>query len=117
MQEKWRDEWTALQADKFGYRAPNGENYPDMFDRARPFLDEIAQHPAERIAIVSHGMIGKVMMGIALGLNDTQTLAINQANDVIFITAQAEGASTLSHYIGGEGPFHGTPGRAIQTSA
>lgn len=59
---KWADEWRALQADRFNYRGPNCENYPDMFARAIPFLEEMQARDEENIAIVSHGMIGKVMV-------------------------------------------------------
>ena len=39
--EKWPIEFSEWQANRFHYRGPNCENYPDMIERARPFLEEI----------------------------------------------------------------------------
>lgn len=115
--EKWPEEWAALTADRFHYRGPNCENYPDMFARARPFLEEISETEAERIAIISHGMIGKVMVAIMLGLAEQETLAIHQPNDVILVTHPGEQGFEACHYIGGEGPLPGLHVRGAQQSA
>ena len=104
--EGWPEEWAARQADMFHYRGPGCENYPDMFARARPFVAELERHDAEHIAVVSHGMIGKVMIAILLGLDERQTLAVYQANDVVFrVTTGAR--PEAHHYRAGEGPFPG----------
>lgn len=105
--ERWPEEWAALQADRFYYRGPNCENFPDMIRRAKPFLDEIRQLDASRIAIVSHGMIGKVMISILLGLNEVETLAIHQNNDLVFAVSLKDGMADVSHYKRGAGPFEG----------
>ena len=105
--QRWPEDWAALEADRFNYRGPNCENYPDMIDRATPFLEEICAHPANRIAIVSHGMIGKVMVSILLGLTPEETLTIHQANDLVYVVSLAEEKSSVVHYKAGEGPFTG----------
>ena len=105
--QRWPEEWAALEADRFNYRGPNCENYPDMIARAKPFLDEIRALPANRIAIVSHGMIGKVMVSILLGLTPDETLEIHQANDLVFAVSLAEDETNVVHYKAGEGPFAG----------
>lgn len=102
----WPEQWAARQADLFHHRGPDCENYPDMFARARPFVAELERLDVERIAVVSHGMIGKVMVSILLGLDERETLAIHQPNDVVFrITTGA--APVAHHYRAGEGPFPG----------
>ncbi|HUP51254.1 MAG TPA: histidine phosphatase family protein [Longimicrobiales bacterium] len=102
----WPAQWAARRADLFHYRGPNCENYPDMFDRAAPFVEELLALEAERVAVVSHGMIGKVMTSILLGLDERATLAIYQPNDVIFaVTTGPDPAS--HHYRAGQGPFVG----------
>ena len=108
----WPDEWAALEADRFHYRGPNCENYPDMFARARPFLTELLAHDAQRIAVVSHGMIGKVMLAALLELDESSTLAIHQPNDVVFVTTHHNQAIVPSHYVSGVGPHAGIPGVA-----
>jgi broad specificity phosphatase PhoE len=104
--EMWPHEWDAFHADLFHYRGPGCENFPDMFERARPFVDEVLALEARRLAIVSHGWIGKVMISILLGLWGDQTLSIYQPNDVVFAVSTGEGRSA-QHYRNGEGPFPG----------
>lgn len=105
--EKWPREWVALQADRFNYRGPNCENYPDMMRRAKPFLEEIKRQDACRIAIVSHGMIGKVMMSMLLGLTEAETVNIHQPNDVVIRVSLNGDEARVDHYKGGRGPFEG----------
>jgi broad specificity phosphatase PhoE len=88
-----------------------------MFDRARPFVEEILAHPAQNIAIVSHGMIGKVMVAIVLRLTEEETLEIHQPNDVVLATEVTESIRTPFHFVAGQGPYPGlfvreTPGRS-----
>ena len=97
----------ALEADRFHYRGPNCENYPDMINRVRPFLDELLANHEDCVAVVSHGMIGRVMVAQLLGLNEQQTLAFHQDNDVIFHLTIDGDAVTACHYIGGDGPHPG----------
>ena len=105
---KWAEEWLALEADRFNYRGPNCENYPDMFERSTPFLDEIQNRPEQNIAIVSHGMIGKVMVAQLLGLAPQQTLDMHQPNDVIYRITLTNETNEVDHFIGGKGPFPGS---------
>ncbi len=107
--EKWPEEWAAFHANLFNYRGPNCENFPDMFERARPFVDEVMRLDHERVAVVSHGWIGKVMVSILLDLWAEQTLALYQPNDVVFVVRAAEPRETW-HYRAGEGPFEGLAG-------
>ena len=107
VQVKWAEEWDALQADRFNYRGPNCENYPDMIERSVPFLEEIQKRTENNIAIVSHGMIGRVMVAQLLGLNENDTLNFHQSNDVIFRVTLQENSVEVSHFAGGEGPVPG----------
>lgn len=109
--DKWPVDWAALQDDRFHTRAPNGENYPDMFDRARPFLRDIHECEEQHIAIVSHGMIGKVMVSELLNLGEQETLAIHQSNDVIFRVTLGDSQAEVAHFIFGKGPYPGLPPR------
>ena len=107
--EKWPEEFSAWQADPFNYRGPRCENYPDMIDRVKPFLAKIETLPQQRIAIVSHGMIGRVMVGCLLKMSNERMLSFSQANDTIFrLTAEQDGYACC-HFIGGSGPLPGLP--------
>ena len=104
---KWADEWAAFQADPYHYRGPNCETYPDMIERATPFLMELQSLHVDRIAIISHGMIGKVMVSILLGLEESDTLELHQANDKVFHLTLDQDEVFVRHYVAGSGPFDG----------
>jgi len=110
VQTRWADEWAALQADRFNYRGPACENYPDMIERAQPFVEEVLAHPAESIAIVSHGMIGRVMIGIIMAFSEPEMLGFTQPNDVIYrlqLPGTQGDAPQIHHYAAGSGPHQG----------
>ncbi len=107
VEAQWPDAWRAWRADPFYYRGPNCENYPDMIARATPFLHELMQLPAQSIAIISHGMIGKAMLSVLLGLDEATTLSFHQPNDRIFCATLAPSGNTATHFDGQAGPFAG----------
>lgn len=113
---RWKTEWDAWQADPFNYRGPNAENYTDMQNRVLPFLDRLLTDPADNIAIVSHGLIGRVMIALLLELSQEDTLSFHQPNDVIFRLTEV-GAGTdaqrffTEYFEGGKGPYEGFPTR------
>ena len=108
---KWPREFAAWQADQFNYRGPGAENYPDMIDRSTPFLDELLATEFNKIAIVSHGMIGRVMVGTLLSMSAVELFSFGQPNDTIFQLTQLEDGFRPRHYVGGEGPADGLPPR------
>lgn len=108
--ERWPAEWAAFRVDLFHYRGPGCENYPDMFERARPFVEEVLAVEASTIAVISHGMIGKVMISMLLGLDEDETLAVYQPNDVVFRIAVGPEGAEVHHYRGGVGPVPGLVG-------
>ena len=110
--DKWPEEFSAWQADQYYYRGPNCENYPDMIDRTNPFLDELKQLPHQHIVIVSHGMIGRVMVGSLLGLAPEQMFSFGQSNDTIFQLIEQDDSYTKHHFTGGKGPLSDLPPRS-----
>ena len=107
IKKKWAEQWALWHADPFNYRGPNCENYPDMIARSTPFLDELRQHPAERIAIVSHGMIGRVMVSIMLEHDAAEMLSYGQDNAVIFRVMLNPDGTLVAHFVAGNGPHPG----------
>ncbi|MFK7913277.1 MAG: histidine phosphatase family protein [Pseudomonadales bacterium] len=114
---KWPVEFAAWQADQFYYRGPGAENYPDMIARSTPLLDSILTSQFDKIAIVSHGMIGRAMVGTLLAMTPKAMLSFSQTNDTVFRLTLGSVAATNSstfqtaHYIAGNGPFGGLPMR------
>lgn len=114
VQAKWAEQWAAYQADRFHYRGPNCENYPDMITRVRPFLDELLCEAAQRIVVVSHGMIGRVMVSTLLGYDEPATLGFHQPNDVLYRVTLGNPKGTVDHFAAGAGPFPGVMPRATR---
>ena len=104
----WSEEWQALMEDRFNYRGPNCENFPDMRARVIPFLEELQALKLQNIAIISHGMIGRVMMSYLLEFDEQQAVSFQQPNDVVFRVTLESDNRELCHFVGGEGPFQGT---------
>ncbi|MBV1876053.1 MAG: phosphoglycerate mutase family protein [Pseudomonadales bacterium] len=100
---KWVKEWEAFEADRFNYRGPNCENYPDMIERSKPFIDALKLSTATNIGIVSHGIIGRVMIAQLMGLNEQQTLDFKIGNDVVF-KVTLDNKNSIVKYVGGKGP-------------
>ncbi len=107
--EKWPVEFSEWQADRFHYRGPNCENYPDMIARAEPFLEEVMQLSHRRIAIVSHGIIGRIMVSILLGHDEQEMFSYSQSNDTIFHLTEADEGFQTRHFVAGDGPYPGLP--------
>ena len=107
---RWSQEWAALAADPFRYRGPGCENYPDMIARCRPFLDELLASGNRRIAVISHGMIGRVMVGMLMGFDEAAMIGFKQPNDVVYrvrLPEAAEGDPVLDYFEAGAGPYAG----------
>lgn len=107
--EKWPEEFAAWRADPYHYRGPGTENYPDMIARSEPFLEKLLETEFNKIAIVSHGMIGRAMIGVLLSMTPDEMFSFGQDNDTIIHLSQ-NGSDFLSqHYTKGEGPIEGLP--------
>lgn len=113
VRKRWPQEWAALEADPYHYRGPGCENYPDMIERARPFVDDLRASADRAIAVISHGMIGRVMVGILMSFDEAAMLAYRQPNDVVYrirIGPEAgnrSGRAVLDHFVGLDGPYDG----------
>jgi broad specificity phosphatase PhoE len=109
--ERWPEEWAALAADPYRYRGPGCENYPDMTARVAPFVEAVVADPAQSIAVISHGMIGRVMVGLLMCFDERDMIGFRQPNDVIYrvrLLGTGETASPcLDRYVAGEGPLEG----------
>lgn len=111
VRQRWPGEWAALEADPYHYRGPRCENYPDMIARTRPFVEELLAHPACRIAVISHGMIGRVMVGQLMGFDESEMLGFRQPNDVVYRVrlpdADGPAEPVLDRFVAGTGPLPG----------
>ena len=116
VKQRWPSEWAAFEADRFNYRGPNCENYPDMIERVKPFINELLDMPVTSVAVIAHGVIGRVMIGTLLGCGPMEMLDIRQPNNVIYrvslpLHSKDLRDRELHHYMASDGPFEG----AIET--
>lgn len=110
--DKWPAEFSAWQSDQFYYRGPGAENYPDMIARAQPFLSELMTTEFTKIAIVSHGMIGRVMIGTLLSMSPEEMLSFSQSNDTVIRVTVDDECYVPEYFMGGAGPHAGLPPRS-----
>lgn len=105
---RWPDEWAAWTADRYNQRAPGGENFVDLAERAGSF---VAANPApgERVAVVAHGFLNRALAAVLLGLSPVETMEICQANDIVIRVVVTEGVPSVDHFVGGAGPVPGLP--------
>lgn len=110
VRRRWPREWAALAADPFHFRGPGCENYPDMIARSRPFIDELLASGITRVAVISHGLIGRVMVGMLMGFDEAAMIGFKQANDVVYrvrLPRASGGEPILDRFEAGAGPFAG----------
>jgi broad specificity phosphatase PhoE len=111
--QRWPAEFAAWEADRHNVRAPGGENFIDLHDRASAFLADIAHAPGPRIAIVAHGFLNRALAACLTGCDASTVMDIRQANDTVMrIRTDASGARHVDHFIAGAGPHAGLPGAA-----
>ena len=73
------------RADRYNilFSAPDGEGLAAFTARLRAWLDEALSDDRPRVA-VSHGVAGKVLRGIYLGLDIEEALKLDSPQDAIF---------------------------------
>jgi broad specificity phosphatase PhoE len=70
--------------DKYRWRFPNGESYADTDLRAASALRQIAESGGFRPLVVSHEMIGRMLLRNLLGLEPQDALKSGLAHNVIY---------------------------------
>jgi broad specificity phosphatase PhoE len=81
---RYPDEWSRRAHDKYRWRFPGGESYADADRRAAAALALIDRHPANRPLIVSHEMIGRMLLRHLLDLDPLDALNRGHPHDVVY---------------------------------
>lgn len=81
---RFPQDWDQRQRDPFRHQPPSGENMPDMQARCAGFLDEILQHDWCAAALVTHGVLSKVILMHYLGLSEQQAVALKHPNELVY---------------------------------
>ena len=108
--KNWPLEYESWRQDPFNFNELGCESYPDMIERANPFVQELQLSKENTIAVVSHGIIGRVMIGLLLKHSEKEMVSYHQTNDTIIKVEMSGEKVKASHFIGGEGPYGGLPG-------
>ena len=100
-------EWAERSLDPFHHRPPAGENLPDMLARVAPLTERLGNLPQRKVAIVSHGIMGRVLLAHFLGLSPTEADRVRQPNDLVYRLDFSGDAVKGDHFSGGVGPHAG----------
>ena len=99
--------WAEREKDPYHHRPPGGENLPDMLDRARPFLDTLFEVPHERVALVTHGIMSRVILTYFLGLSPIETGRLRHPNELVYRLTFGSTEIVADHFLAGVGPTSG----------
>lgn len=75
IEERFPGQLAARTADKYTWRFPRGESYADADVRAGAALDEVARSGVLRPVLVTHEMIGRMLLRQLVGLTVDEALA------------------------------------------
>jgi broad specificity phosphatase PhoE len=100
--EESRSEWDQFKGNRYTYHIPGAENYADVTNRVRPFIEKtLYLHQEEEILIVAHRVVNQMMMSILLELPPEKVLRVQQSNDCLYLI-QRNDETKVFHYINGE---------------
>jgi len=81
-----RREWERFKENRFGYRIPGGENYTDVTNRIRPFVETILQnHRGEEILVVGHRVVNQMLIGLLMDYAPQEMLTMQQSNGCFYL--------------------------------
>ena len=100
--EVTQSEWERFKDDRFNYRIPGAENYTDVANRIKPFLDRILQsHGGQEVLIIGHRVVNRLLIGRLMGYPLEWVLKIEQTHDCLYLIQRGNEAKVY-HYINGK---------------
>lgn len=106
LEDAFPQAWRARTEDPFNHRPPEGESLADMDERCAGFLASLLQSDATNIALVTHQVMSRVILGRLLGLSPEETVQVIHPNDAFYRVSAGE-VYDVSHFVAGRGPFDG----------
>jgi broad specificity phosphatase PhoE len=97
----WPGQAEARARDKYSYRFPGGESYADAEIRAGRALARIARSGVRAPLLVSHEMIGRMLLKNLAGLDRVEALRLSHPSDVVYKVHPALG--TIEVFASGAG--------------
>ncbi len=107
--EELKQEWNRFKDDRFSYRIPGAENYADVANRLKPFMERVLnQHEGEGVLIVGHRVVNRLLIGMLMEYPLEWVLKIEQTHDCLYLI-QKNNEAKVFHYLYGrvrEGIVH-----------
>lgn len=69
--------------DHWVFKSPDGESHAQLSARLAEWLASLA--PDDKVVCVSHGIAGRVLRGLYLGLDPSQAMATESPQDALFV--------------------------------
>jgi broad specificity phosphatase PhoE len=128
IQALYAADWEARETDPYFHRPPGGENHADMEIRVRELVGVLRRRvsgagapglPApdvaglppiagpERVAVITHGIMSRVILKLLLELQPADAAALRHPNALFYRLAFTSAGIRQSHYLDGAGPFEG----------
>jgi len=100
--EVTRKEWEQFKDDRFNYRIPGAENYTDVANRVRPFVERILEdHQGQEVLVIGHRVVNRLLIGMFLEFPLERVLKIEQTHDCLYLI-QRNGETKVFHYMNGK---------------
>ncbi|MEM7003459.1 MAG: histidine phosphatase family protein [Pseudomonadota bacterium] len=95
--------WRAREEDPFMFRPPGGENMQDMLERVYTLLEDLYVSSFHTVALVTHGVMSKVILKYFLDLAELQSSRVRHPNNLVYrLTFNAQDIETHHFLDGGE---------------
>jgi broad specificity phosphatase PhoE len=99
--EALKSEWERFKDHRFTYHIPGGENYTDVANRIRPFIEKTLQnHEGQEVLIVGHRVVNRLLIGMLMEYPLDWVLRIEQTNDCIYLIQKNDEARVF-YYVKG----------------
>jgi len=100
--EVTRNEWERFKDDRFNYRIPGAENYTDVANRIKPFIEKtLRDHEGEEVLIVGHRVVNRLLIGMLMEYPLEWVLKIEQTHDCLYLI-QRNDETKVFHYMNGK---------------
>jgi broad specificity phosphatase PhoE len=90
MAARWPGTAPASVRETMSLHSPDGESLRALACRLHRALDRVTKHRAVSRIIVSHGVAGRMLRGIYLGLNSAQAQLLDSPQDELFLLHRRE---------------------------
>ncbi len=106
LEDAFPQAWRERLDDPYHHRPPEGESLSDMAERVAPFVDMLRRSEARTIALVTHQVMSRVLLGHLLGLDSDEVIAIKHPNEA-FYRVELGDERKVEYFLDGQGPFAG----------